>query len=436
MAPNNQNPNDSPRKDDDKGEGFSDVSSGRNPDDGVYDFVGGESGEDFALTDSFDNPPPQQEVDIYEYQEDPNDVVAPNFGETSGDRDIYDFQDDADDDLSFQEDFVREDQPDEYERLAAGDSEEMVAFTEQNTSKDVYEFNEGTPRSRQSEAFDRSKLTTDDPKSSPRIPGSGQYRLPPKRAFGEENPRIPGSGQYRLPPNRGGLDGPARLAGSASYKLPQRTTKRLGNTDSVNNLPRPSAGAGGLKRKVTRRMPRGVPGTGQYKLQIPAQEQQPSQDTRQPTPPATRPVGPPVGQRPARPGTPGQAGQAPRATRRVIKSGPIPRPSPPRPSPPRRSAAMPRPQQPTSGPHPRPGAPTGPQGPGPHRNPSSSIPRPRKVAPPQNASRGPQAKQTHRLPRSPMGQKAPQATNTRSFNPKPMARPTRSFDDEDPPFPT
>jgi hypothetical protein len=460
MTPNNPNPNDPKYPPGEVPEGFAEVSHVANTEDDVYEFKeDDEADQDLALTDSFDAPSRADPSDIYDYKE-TDDVEAPSFGDV-GNEDLYEFKDDSAPEVTFQDDFVAEAAPDIYDSQDVSNKVELN-FKEQEVTKDPYEFKEGTPRSRQAE----SSL------ERPQTP-SGRYQLPRNNS---PSPRMPDSGAYKLP---------TRNTGPRSGRIPQITN--------------PAPQGGHKRQKQSRRMPRptGLHSLGAPANQPPGSANQPPGSANQPPGSANQPPGSatdhhslqtqdgsPTGPPKRAPAAPhgGPVGR-PRVksgcyTRRLppseqnrrrmpLKKGPSNMGSPisgqhprspqpaPRPGTRRHAALPPKPGPGQAGsrsniPAPRPGHRT-PLGSGQRpQAPSGSRPRPqapsqgrpqappqgRPQAPPQGRQlRGPQARQTYRLPRSPTGTEAKGDPGNQSYEPKPMERPSRTQDDEDPPFP-
>lgn len=451
MAPNN--PQDPPdENEEDLPQGFAELSNSVNPDEGLYDFK--DDGEEVGLSDSFDSSNQPDPTDIYDFKDDGNDNDAPSFSDAGGADDIYEFKDDGGD-VSFQDDYVHENKPDAYDTVLSMESDEISFSDVQSQAKDPYEFREGTPRSRQ------------DPNSpsAPMYPREDRSREPQDRGG---NPRLPGSGAYKLPGS-----GSYKLPGSGSYQLPGRQTGRMG--PGSPGAPAPGVPQGGTKkRNMTRRMPRtnapggpitpsgpmarpkppagqsspsgpqprpgaanqgsGVPrtssGRGTRRVapgSVPPPGRRPSRVLQQP--PLDDPNLPPPGRRPSRvlqkpplEGDPRGAPPPGRRPSRVLQKPPFADPNHPGSGQGQKPPARgPRP----SGAHNRPPQP----GSGAHRRPMAPPPAQRPVA-----RGGPTAKQTHRIPKDPTGQRLGGSAAS-SYEPKSVQRPTRSTDDEDPPFP-
>lgn len=454
MAPNDPNRNNPENPDEELPQGFAEVSRSVNPDEGLYDFKD-DGNDDIGLSDSFDSSSQPDPSDIYEFKDDGNDTETPSFSDAGTNDDIYEFKDDGGD-VSFQDDFVHENKPDAYDTVLSIESDEISFSDHQNDNPDPFEFREGTPRSRQTEAAEAPPGPLDH----------GNERPPINEAHA--NPRLPGSGAYKLPGS-----GSYKLPGSGSYKLPGRNTGRVG---PGNN---PMSQGGNKKRNMTRRMPRegGLAGPATPSGPIPRPKLPPATQTGSgaiprpnapiPGPQAPRtksgrgtrrlPPGtvPPPGRRPSRvlqkppiEGDPHAVPPPGRRPSRVLQRPPsdaAPGAIPPpgrRPSRVLQKPPFADPNHPGNPPHQRaPGSARGPRPSGAHnrppQSPSSGSPR-RPMAPPPSqrpaARGGPTAKQTHRIPKNPTGQRLG-GSAAESYEPKSVQRPTRSNDDEDPPFP-
>lgn len=430
------------------GGGFADVSRGVDPDGDLYDFKDTDPNDGVELADRV-AASPNPEPDIYALH-DSGEMPAPSFAERMDDDDLYEFKDDeAKDELVFNDDYVHKSRKDIYDLTGGG---EAPAFSDKATRTDSARYQADpelladTPETefaaeagaawtapadpmaerRQREPSERSaKPPSPSSQSIPSqahlqahhqahhpAPSTGRHQgLPPPQGHGG----VPGTGRlHTIPPAPGVPTQPPGARGTGRHQV--LGPPRPGETGKLHPMPAPVSPttpqplARAQNPLAPGRPPLGGAPRGPTPSTHGAQASAP--------PPSPNPAAIPPAASPGRSGEPGTG----RFTRRLqgLKTvGPGGASPPPPAMPPAMPPPMPAsPQAPTAPPPSvaaRPGSPA-----------AGSAPLRR---PPQ--ARSPIAPTSDVAPRVPPGGVR---RSTSSFKPKHVDRPRASSDDDDPPF--